>query len=69
LIKRRMQPATRIRTLSVPNPDVDEHHLRAVEQTYLHRYFRPQTEIEREFEARRPATRASTTRIRDLTQE
>jgi Helicase HerA, central domain/Type IV secretion-system coupling protein DNA-binding domain len=45
-LKQQMRPTTKIRTLAMPDPVVDEHKLRAVESTYLARYFRSREEIE-----------------------
>ncbi|TAK28852.1 MAG: DUF87 domain-containing protein [Chloroflexota bacterium] len=48
LLKSRSRAVTKVRTPSIPDPEVDEVTLQRVEQTYLELYFRPKHEIEKE---------------------
>lgn len=65
-VKRAGQPAVRIQTLEVVQPPVDAAALRAVEEAYLARYFRPQEEIEQRISRIQAQMRPTTTRMRPL---
>jgi hypothetical protein len=63
-LKRSSGAVTRIRTLDVPDPRVDPHRLRAIEEFYLAHCFTPQEEVERVLHAmRRPAETSRMRRV------
>jgi hypothetical protein len=65
-IKKSSGKVAKIRSMSVPDPKVDQVRLKTIEDYYLKKYFTPKREIEEQLEKIRTPTTSPTTRVRIL---